>query len=588
MIKKFIYQILIQRDNHPEMKVLSFLLLSLCFFFIPTGCVSDKIENQNSLTSSYQQSLVNNTSQQREDPLGQNPDQPLGLIKKVPSDENAIPKVQFSTDPNTGQKIADLTIEQVIARALANSPEIKVVSFDPSIAKQDITKAASEFDFTTFSSINYDSEDNPPNSIYQAGQSDDRALESGIRKKTTTGSEWSLSYALTRNWDDLAGRPLPTRYEPILGFQLKQPLLRDAWKGVTLAGVDIAKLNYEIALLDFRKKAEDITTQVISTYWQLMQVRQNLKIHQELLDRTLDTFKKVEGRREIDATDVQIKQTEAYVKIREAALLQINKQIIDAQDVLIRLMGDAQFDIFDEFYIVPSSEPSMAIEEYDVSKLLEIALQKNPVIQQAKINIEIADINIRVAENQDMPSLDLVTSARTQGLAKGLKNAHDNLSTGDYVSYGIGMSLEYPLGNRQRDAELLQRKIKRRQAVAGLQNVADQLAELTKEKVRKVETNYSEIQIQKEAMDAAQIHLKVLGDSEVVLDRLTPEFLLVKLQAQESLANAQMSHVRAITEFNIALVELAQAMGTVLELNQVEESLPGASDSDKAAEQVTD
>ena len=588
MIKKFIYQILIQRDNHPEMKVLSFLLLSLCFFFIPTGCVSDKIENQNSLTSSYQQSLVNNTSQQREDPLGQNPDQPLGLIKKVPSDENAIPKVQFSTDPNTGQKIADLTIEQVIARALANSPEIKVVSFDPSIAKQDITKAASEFDFTTFSSINYDSEDNPPNSIYQAGQSDDRALESGIRKKTTTGSEWSLSYALTRNWDDLAGRPLPTRYEPILGFQLKQPLLRDAWKGVTLAGVDIAKLNYEIALLDFRKKAEDITTQVISTYWQLMQVRQNLKIHQELLDRTLDTFKKVEGRREIDATDVQIKQTEAYVKIREAALLQINKQIIDAQDVLIRLMGDAQFDIFDEFYIVPSSEPSMAIKEYDVSKLLEIALQKNPVIQQAKINIEIADINIRVAENQDMPSLDLVTSARTQGLAKGLKNAHDNLSTGDYVSYGIGLSLEYPLGNRQRDAELLQRKIKRRQAVAGLQNVADQLAELTKEKVRKVETNYSEIQIQKEAMDAAQIHLKVLGDSEVVLDRLTPEFLLVKLQAQESLANAQMSHVRAITEFNIALVELAQAMGTVLELNQVEESLPGASDSDKAAEQVTD
>ena len=486
MIKKFIYQILIQRDNHPEMKVLSFLLLSLCFFFIPTGCVSDKIENQNSLTSSYQQSLVNNTSQQREDPLGQNPDQPLGLIKKVPSDENAIPKVQFSTDPNTGQKIADLTIEQVIARALANSPEIKVVSFDPSIAKQDITKAASEFDFTTFSSINYDSEDNPPNSIYQAGQSDERALESGIRKKTTTGSEWSLSYALTRNWDDLAGRPLPTRYEPILGFQLKQPLLRDAWKGVTLAGVDIAKLNYEIALLDFRKKAEDITTQVISTYWQLMQVRQNLKIHQELLDRTLDTFKKVEGRREIDATDVQIKQTEAYVKIREAALLQINKQIIDAQDVLIRLMGDAQFDIFDEFYIVPSSEPSMAIEEYDVSKLLEIALQKNPVIQQAKINIEIADINIRVAENQDMPSLDLVTSARTQGLAKSLKNAHDNLSTGDYVSYGIGLSLEYPLGNRQRDAELLQRKIKRRQAVAGLQNVADQLAELTKEKVRKV------------------------------------------------------------------------------------------------------
>jgi len=565
MIEKFKYQTLKPWNNLFAMKTSLILLLAFHLVIYSSGCVSDKIENRNSLTSSYQQSVVSNTSPQREDPLGQNPDQPLGLLKTIPPDEITIPEVEFSTDPNTGQKIAPLTIEQVVARALANSPEIRVVSFNPSIAKQDITKAASEFDVTAFSSINYDSEDNPPNSIYQPGQSDERTLESGIRKKTTTGSEWSLSYALTRNWDDLSGRPLPTRYEPILGFQLRQPLLRDAWKGVTLAGVDIAKLNYEIALLDFRKKAEDITTQVISTYWQLMQARRNSEIYQGLLNRTQDTFKKVQGRREIDATDVHIKQTEAYVKVREAALLQIKKQVVDAQDVLIRLMGDSQLNVFDEFHIVPSSEPSQVIEEYEVSKLLEIALQKNPVIQQAKIGIEIADINIRVAENQDMPRLDLVTSARTQGLAKGPENAHDNLNTGDYVSYGIGLSLEYPLGNRQREAELIQRRIKRRQAIAGLQNVADQLAELTKEKVRKVETNYAEIQIQKEAVEAAQLHLQVLEDSEVVLDRLTPEFLLVKLQAQESLANAQMSQIRAITDFNIDLVELAQTMGTVIE-----------------------
>jgi len=578
MIEKFIYQISTKRNHHTEMKALSFILLLLFFLIIPTGCVSDNIENQNSLTSSYQQSLVNNTSQRREDPSGQNPDQPLGLLKKVPIDEITIPEIEFSTDPNTEQKIASLTIEQVVARALANSPEIRVVSFSPSIAQQDITKAASEFDVTAFSSINYDSEDNPPTSIYQPGQSDERSLETGIRKKTTTGSEWSLSYALTRNWDDLSGRPLPTRYEPILGFQLRQPLLRDAWKGITLAGVDIAKLNYEIALLDFRKKAEDITTEVISTYWRLMQARRNMEIYQGLLDRTRATFEKVKGRRQIDATDVHIKQTEAYVKIREAALLQISKQVIDTQDILIRLMGDAQLNIFDEFNIVPSSEPTQVIEEYKVSKLLEIALQKNPVIQQAKIGVDIAVINIRVAENQDMPSLDLITSARTQGLARGHENAHDNLNSGDYVSYGIGLSLEYPLGNRQRDAELLQRKIKRRQAVAGLQNVSDQLAELTRERVRKVETNYAEIQIQEQAMEAAQLHLKVLEDSEVVLDKLTPEFLLVKLQAQESLANAQMSRIRAITDFNIALVELAQTTGTVLELHQVEESLPTVSE----------
>ena len=581
---KIKYQILKPLNHLSSMKASLILFLAFHFLIYSAGCVSDKIENHDSLISSYQQSLVNNTSQQRQDPLGQSSEQPLGLLKTIPSEIITIPEIEFSIDPNTGQKTAILTIEQVIARALANSPEIRVVSFNPTIAKQNITKAASEFDVTAFSSINYESEDNPPNSIYQAGQSDERTLESGISKKTTTGSEWSLSYALTRNWDDLSGRPLPTRYEPILGFQLRQPLLRDAWKDVTLAGVDIAKLNYEIALLDFRNKAEDITTETISTYWRLMQARRNLEIYQNLLDRTIDTYERVQGRREIDATDVHIRQTEAYVKIREAALLQTNKQVIDAQDVLIRLMGDSQLNAFDEFYIVPSSEPSQVIEEYEVSKLLELGLQKNPVIQQAKLDIEIADINIRVAKNQDMPRLDLVTSARTQGLARGHENAHDNLNTGDYVSYGIGLSFEYPLGNRQREAELLQRRIQRRQAVVGLQNIADQLAELTKERVRKVETNHAEIQIQQDAVEAAQLHLEVLEDSEVVLDRLTPEFLLVKLQAQESLANAQMSQIRAITDFNIALAELAQTLGTVLELNEVEESLPGVLDNDNTAE----
>ena len=79
-------------------------------------------------------------------------------------------------------------------------------------------------------------------------------------------------------------------------FQLKQPLLRDAWQDVTLAGIDIAKLNYKIALLGFREKSEDIAAQVVSAYWGLVQVRRDAEIQQELLNRTLETLNKVEGK----------------------------------------------------------------------------------------------------------------------------------------------------------------------------------------------------------------------------------------------------------------------------------------------------
>jgi len=514
-----------------------------------------------------------NTQEQAQDPS-----EPVIPAVIVPSD------IEIVADPVTGSKSVELTIEQAVARTLANSPEIRVVSFDPPIAKQDITRAASEFDMTAFGSLNYDDEDNPANSIFQPGESEVQTWESGIKQKGLTGLEWSLSYGLTRSWDDLVGRTLPTRYEPMLSFQLKQPLLRDAGEQVALAGVNVAKLNYKIAFFGFRDKAEDTVAQVISAYWRLLQARRGFEIQQALLDSTLDTLSKVEGRQEIDATDVQIKQTEASTKAREAALLQASKAVSDAQDVLVRLMADAEMTVLDEIQIIPATAPSLEAEQLETSKILKIAMDRNPAIQQARNAVEIADINIRVAKNQRMPRLDLVASTRTQGLARGRKTAGNVLESGDYISYAVGLSLEIPLGNRQRYAELLKRRLERRQAIAALQNVADQVAIAVKEASRRIQTNYSEIQVQKDAARAARIHLQALEDSEPIRERLTPEFLLVKLQAQEALANAQKAETRSVIDFNISLAELARTSGTVLELHQVKASLPTATSKNSVIE----
>ncbi len=552
-------------------------LFSVVCLLAILGCVSDEVEDKGIITS-YQQTLADRGPQQRADPL-----RPLAILRPTPDPNGVLSELEVVIDPNTGRKIFELTIEQAIERALANSPEIRVVSFDPSIAKQDITKAAAEFDITAFGRVNFEQDDNPVNSIYQPGQSDVRLLESGIKQKGITGSEWSLSYALTRSWDDLWGRTLPTRYEPILAFQIKQPLLRDAWEQTNLAGVNIARLNHEIALLGFRQKAEDVSTEVISAYWRLLQARRDFEILQKLLQRTLETSKKVLGRREIDATDVQIKQMEASAKAREAVLLQASKRVIDAQDALVRLMADPQVSVLDEVEIVPASTPSTMEEELEQftakdkqrqAEILGLAMKKNPIMQQARVAITIADINIQVAENQEMARLDLIASSRIQGLDRSPGRAQDNFNSGDYASYAVGLSLEYPLGNRQREAELLKRRIERRKAISTLQNLADQVAIQAKERMRMVETNRAEIEIQEQAAQAARTHLQAVEDSEPIRERLTPEFLLVKLQAQGALADAEMAEIKAVADFNISLAQLAQTTGTVLELRQVSTALP--------------
>ena len=556
----------------------------VCLLAMP-GCVSDEVDEQG-VIAFYQQTLANQGPQARADTEGKDSLHPLGLLRPTPAPEGTPSGVEIVTDPNTDRKTVNLTIEQAIVRALANSPEIRVVSFDPSIAKQDVTKAAAEFDVTAFGRINFEQDDNPVNSIWQSGQSDVRLFESGIKQKGITGSEWSLSYAVSRSWDDLASRTFPTRNEPILAFQIRQPLLRDAWHQTNLAGVNIARLNHEIAVLSFRQKAEDVSAEVISAYWRLLQARHDFEILQKLLQRTLDTLEKVLGRKEIDATDVHIKQMEASAKAREAVLLQAGRRVIDAQDVLVRLMADSQMNILDELEIIPVTIPSIMAEELESSEILGLAMKRNPVIQKARVAITIADINIRVAENQDMPRLDLVASSRIQGLDRSLSRSQDRFNTGDYASYAVGLSLEFPFGNRQREAELVKRRIERRKVVSALQNVADQAAIQAKERIRMVETNHAEIQIQEHAAQAAEIHLQAVEDSEPIRERLTPEFLLVKLQAQGALADAQLAQIKAVADFNISLARLARTTGTVLDMRQVSTALPIVSRSNGMPEQT--
>jgi len=472
-----------------------------------------------------------------------------------------------------GKAFVPLTLEQAAARVLANSPELRIVGEDVSISREDITQAASEFDPLAFSRLGYERNNVPANTTLGGGRSESRALELGIQQKLFTGTQWSLSYALTRNWDDLTTNTLSTRYEPALSVEIKQPLLREAGKWRNLAEVNMASLYYDIAMLGLRQRAESALAEAISAYWRLLQARRNREIRQQLLSETSATLQKVQNRRDIDATDAQIKQVEASVKAREAALLQDEKQIADVQDALVRLLADDQVSLLSELEVLPVSLPDTAEPALDASDLLRRAMRGNPGVLQAMLQAEVADINVRVAENEKLPKLDLTASAGMRGLARGAGGSNEELRHGEHISYGVGFLLEYPLGNRLRQSQLRQRQHERRRAISVFQNTSDQVAIQVKESLRTVETAWKELQVQKEAVQAARMHLEALEGTEPIRGPLTPEYLLVSLQAQEILATAERGEIRAVADLNIAVVRLAQATGTVLEMPEVEAAL---------------
>ena len=529
------------------------------------GCISEDIQDQ-SVVSSYQKTVVDKAPQSR---MGD-----TGLESLRPAPDPGVAALKITTNAQTGANIVNLTLEEALKRAIVSSPEIEVVSYDPSIAKEDVVKAVAVFDPALFGRLNYEKQDDPTDSFFLGGQATSRIWETGIRQKGVTGAEWSLAYALSRNWDDLTTRTLSTRYEPMLSFQVKQPLLRDAWQEVNLAGVNISKLIYRVTLAAFRQKTEEVSTGVISLYWALSRARRDREIQQWLLGKTRETLKKVEDRKDIDATDVQIKQAEAATKSREAVLFQAEKQVMDIQDSLVRLLSDSQINLLSDLEIVPITVLDTTETRFEQSEALRLALSNDPEIERARLTVDVAQINVDVANRQKMPKLDLVASSRMSGLSRGYGSAHDELNDADFVTYALGITFEIPLGNRQREAEFRKRKWEKRKAVSILQNTSDQVAAQVKERIRLARTSYDEMRIQKDAIDAATMYLQAVEDTEEIRNRLTPEFLLVKLQAQETLSNAQRAEIEAVSDYNIAQARLAQSMGTVLDMRYVRKALP--------------
>lgn len=287
-------------------------LLLLCWAGLFTGCASDEVSEQG-MIADYQHIVSEKGAQQREAEEG------LGML--LPEPTPTIAALEVVEDPNSEELAVNLSIEQALVRVFSNNSEIRIVSFDPSIAREEVSKAAGRFDVSFFGQANSERTDSPNNSSIIADQKDARIVETGIKQTNTIGSEWSVSYALARNWDNLDTTVVSTRYEPMLSFQIKQPLWRDGWEEVNLSGVNISKLKHAAALLSFRQKTEEISANVIALYWILMESGKNVEIQEWLFDESTKTMEKVLGRKGIDASMVQIKQAEAAVKSREAILI---------------------------------------------------------------------------------------------------------------------------------------------------------------------------------------------------------------------------------------------------------------------------
>jgi len=539
---------------------------------LTAGCVSPGAIDQ-SVVARYWRHLVNVGPQARQSETD------MGLLQPVPVED--APKLRLRTikaEDGKERTILDLSLIDAIHLALSNNPEVRVAGYDPAISREDMVKAAAEFDYFITASMSYEKVDKRrATALLPGGQNREKVWSVGLKQKTITGADWSLAWTMTRAWDKPQFYNVQPRYEPTLAFEITQPLLRDAWPEFNLADLKLARVNYNISASAFRQKVEEVVTTVISAYWDYLRAREDRDIQQRLLNETIDTRRKVATRAaEGLASTLQVDQIDASVASRQASLSSAEKAVIDARDALAVRLADAGINILSDYEIVPTTRLADTRVVLDPKDQLLTALRHNPLLEQARWAVESGAINVKVAENQVLPKLDLTATGSLQGLADHYHSSVEMLGNGDYASYSLGISLEYPLGNRERLADLRSARFLRFKAVATMQNVADQIAAAVKERIRQLDTTFDQVRAYEEGVKAARSYRDKLEItvSQELGKAMTPERLQLLLGAQELVANQERARLQALTDYNTAIIDLERVKGTVLELNRVRVSLP--------------
>jgi outer membrane protein TolC len=509
----------------------------------------------------------------------------------------SVQRLQFGTvDPNA--PIVRLTLQEVIQRAAANNKEARVAGYEPAIEETRQVEAEARFDPAAFLNGTYE-----VNRLLSPGASgiqpspfsprEFRTLsgQAGIRQLLPTGAQAEWSYRLQ---DIQANTPFtftpPGTGSKTINFQnyylselmlkVTQPLLRDFGTDVNRARITISANTRRASMLEFRRTLEEQLFNTEQAYWQLVQAENDVRIQQDLLERSIDTYRILESRfvNGLDVSRVQVSQAASFVESQRSVLLLAQRRVGDLSDQLKRFMDDETFPVAGSVIVLPADSPIMEQIQFDLADQIDTAMDNRPELGQQLARIRTAEITEVVGRNNLLPQLNFTGSVSFQGVGLNTGQAIKDQRQWENLSSSVGLEFEIPIGNRAARAIYRRVQLQRLQAITQYKNLIDQVQQEVKTSLREVNTTWDSLVQRRQARFAAADSLLAIQQRAEAGEALTPTFVQLQLDAQERLARAQAEESISMSDYNIAISRLERSKGTLLRYYNVvlqEDALPG-------------
>lgn len=487
-----------------------------------------------------------------------------------------VPGVQMPTAAQqpAGPEI-QLTADEAVRMALENNLGLQAERLGPRISTLNVASARALFAPRLQSNTSTRSSTNPPDFLAQGGATDvttsERIFTSvGLAQNLPWGGgNFSLGMDASKQTVNFTSSFNP-QLNSNLNFNYTQPLLRNFLIDPGRQQLMVARKNEEIADLQLRQQLTSTERVVRNAYYDLILALGQFDVAQQSLELARTSLRQNERRVEVGTmAQIDILEAQAEVSRVEESVIIAEAGIKSAEDNLRTLILNPKQPDYWTARLVPTERPTLTAQPVDIDAAVQTALGSRTDLAQLRKRIETTQINIDLARNQKLPDVNLVAAYNTVGVAgtqfrfgqgfppvvedqteRSLRDAFSDVFGQDFKTWSLQLQISYPIGTSSADANHAAARLEREQQQNNLHDAELNVTAQVRDAGRQVNTTLQRVQSTTRAREFAERRLE--AEQKRLTVGLSTTFQL--FQAQRDLANVRQQELRAVIDYNRALV----------------------------------
>jgi outer membrane protein len=486
-----------------------------------------------------------------------------------------------------------LSLDQAIQLALANNTNIRIDELTYQGAWYSVLAAHGPFDPIFTSNFSATRSTAPTGTSQLAGvtalntSSLNQIGSVSISQFFPTGTTVTASTSASR-FSDINSAINPA-WSPSLNLFFNQPLLKNRGLFINRAPIVIAQRGLQQSRDNFESQVSSIIQNVVSDYWFAVLQLQTLIVDKKAVDQAQASYDHDKRALELGALPpYDIYRTESELASRKVTEIQQEYSLKEAEDSLRDAIGadlDSNVGALD-LDLTEHVEPVGELLAMDINQAIQTALKKRPELEVERLQLDIDDINIRVAHNQMQPDLELQGTLTSNGLGGnlfqlsnatpplppvfiapgGLGQAYSQVGAFQFPTYSASITLSLPIRNRAAEAAVGSSQVNKKRDLFAQRSELQSIELEARNAIHSLEQAKLSMSAAKIARDLTQKNL----DAEQRKFDLGVETLFVLLDTQTELATADLALVNAQISYQIALTAVQHATGELLERYHVQ------------------